>query len=62
MSPFYPSMPNVNNVCMPQISNPPVAVNDVEIPKSQPKPKTELNQSKGKIETEGKLKTARTNK
>ena len=60
MSPIYSSMPNMNNVCMPQVSNVPVFMKNVDAPKSQPNPKIESIQSKEKSETE--RRTARTNK
>ena len=57
MPQFHSNLHGINNVCMPQM---PVFKSNVDIPISQPKPKIEPLQSKGKVENEGKA--VKTNK
>ena len=57
MPQFHSNLHGINNVCMTQM---PVFKSNVDIPISQPKPKIEPLQSKGKTENEGK--DVRTNK
>ena len=51
MPQFHSNIHGIKNVCMPQM---PVIKSNVDIPISQPKPKIEPSQSKGKVENEGK--------
>ena len=55
MSQFHSSMPGMNNLCVPQMTNKPTAISNVNVLKAQPKPNIESNLSEGKVKIDEKV-------